>query len=115
MLAAWLGRDDVRKKILRQMRKYPVLICPTASIPAFRHGERSWQVEGKAVKYLDAWSYCEWFNLLGMPAGVVPVRQSPEGLPIGVQVAARPWEEESVMAILQVIEDACGAWQAPPP
>src|SRR6266851_2616308 len=43
LLAAWLGRDEVREKILRQMRKYPVLICPTAAIPAFRHGEREWQ------------------------------------------------------------------------
>ncbi len=40
LLAAWLGRDEVREKILLQMRKYPVLICPTAAIPAFRHGER---------------------------------------------------------------------------
>jgi len=38
------------------------------------------------VKYLDAWSYCEWFNLLGFPAMVVPMGRSPEGLPIGVQI-----------------------------
>ena len=46
MLAAWLGRDAVREKILVQMRKYPVIICPVAAIPAFHHGEREWQVEG---------------------------------------------------------------------
>ncbi len=86
LLAAWLGRDAVREKILVQMRKYPVLICPTAAIPAFRHGEREWQVDGKTVKYLDAWSYCEWFNLLGFPAVVVPMGFSEEGLPIGVQI-----------------------------
>jgi Asp-tRNA(Asn)/Glu-tRNA(Gln) amidotransferase A subunit family amidase len=100
--------------IFEQMEKFPVLLCPAASIPAFRHGERSWQVEDKTVQYLDAWSYCEWFNLLGMPAGVVPVTRSPEGLPIGVQVVARPWEEESVLEILQAIEGVCGAWKAPP-
>jgi len=38
------------------------------------------------VQYLDAWSYTEWFNLLGTPAAVVPVGKSPEGLPIGVQI-----------------------------
>ena len=58
LLTTWLGRDDLREKILLQMRKYPVLLCPTAAIPAFHHGEREWQVEGKTVKYLDAWSYC---------------------------------------------------------
>src|SRR5580658_1182280 len=43
LLAAWLGRDAVREKILLQMRKYRVLVCPTAAVPAFRHGEREWQ------------------------------------------------------------------------
>jgi len=115
LLAAWLGRDEVRKKILRQMRKYPVLICPTAAIPAFRHGEREWQVEGKTVKYLDAWSYCEWFNLLGFPAAVVPMGYSEQGLPIGVQIVGRPWQEEVVLAVAAKLEKERGPWQAPPP
>ncbi len=84
-------------------------LCPVASVPAFRHGERSWQVEGKTVQYLDAWSYCEWFNLLGMPGAVVPVSQTSEGLPIGVQIGARPWEEELVLEIAEVIERECGS------
>jgi Asp-tRNA(Asn)/Glu-tRNA(Gln) amidotransferase A subunit family amidase len=114
LLAAWLGRDTVREKILLQMRKYPVLICPTAAIPAFRHGEREWQVEGKTVKYLDAWSYCEWFNLLGFPAAVVPMGFSAEGLPIGVQLVGRPWEEEVVLAVAAKLEAECGPWKGPP-
>ncbi len=115
LLAAWLGRDAVRGKILLQMRRYPVLICPTAAIPAFRHGEREWQVEGKTVKYLDAWSYCEWFNLLGFPAAVVPMGYSEEGLPIGVQIVGRPWQEEVVLAVAAKLEKERGPWEAPPP
>jgi Asp-tRNA(Asn)/Glu-tRNA(Gln) amidotransferase A subunit family amidase len=114
LLDTWIERDLLRMQIFEQMKTFPVLLCPVASIPAFRHGERSWRVEGQAVKYLEAWSYCEWFNLLGMPAAVVPVTRSHEGLPIGVQVVARPWEEETVLAILQVIEEACGRWKKPP-
>jgi Asp-tRNA(Asn)/Glu-tRNA(Gln) amidotransferase A subunit family amidase len=114
LLAAWLGRDAVREKILLQMRKYPVLICPTAAIPAFRHGEREWQVEGKTVRYLDAWSYCEWFNLLGFPAAVVPMGYSEQGLPIGVQIVGRPWEEEIVLEVAAKLERESGPSQAPP-
>jgi Asp-tRNA(Asn)/Glu-tRNA(Gln) amidotransferase A subunit family amidase len=114
LLAAWLGRDAVREKILLQMRNYPVLICPTAAIPAFRHGERQWQVEGKTVKYLDAWSYCEWFNLLGLPAAVVPMGYSEQGLPIGVQIVGRPWEEEVVLAVAARLERERGPSQTPP-
>jgi Asp-tRNA(Asn)/Glu-tRNA(Gln) amidotransferase A subunit family amidase len=115
LLATWLGRDEIRGKMLLQMRRYPVLLCPTAAIPAFRHGEREWQVEGKTVKYLDAWSYCEWFNLLGFPAVVVPMRLSPEGLPIGVQIVGRPWEEELVLAVAAKLEEARGAFPSPQP
>ena len=114
LLATWLGRDDVRERVLLQMRKYPVLLCPTAAIPAFRHGEREWQVDGKTVKYLDAWSYCEWFNLLGFPAVVVPMGFSSEGLPIGVQIAGRPWEEELVLAVAGLLEEARGEFPQPP-
>ncbi len=106
LLSTWLRRDELRERILRQMRKYPVLLCPVAAIPAFRHGEREWQVEGKIVKYLDAWSYCEWFNLLGFPAAVVPWGRSAEGLPIGVQIVGRPWEEETVLAVAAAVEKA---------
>jgi Asp-tRNA(Asn)/Glu-tRNA(Gln) amidotransferase A subunit family amidase len=114
LLAAWLERDAIREKILLQMRKYRVLLCPTAAIPAFHHGEREWQVDGKTVKYLDAWSYCEWFNLLGFPAVVVPMGCSDEGLPIGVQIVGRPWEEELVLAVAEKLEKERGPWQAPP-
>jgi Asp-tRNA(Asn)/Glu-tRNA(Gln) amidotransferase A subunit family amidase len=114
LLAAWLGRDAVREKILLQMRKYSVLICPVAAIPAFHHGEREWTIDGKTVKYLDAWSYCEWWNLLGFPAAVVPMGYSGLGLPIGVQVVGRPWGEEVVLAIAARLETARGPWAAPP-
>jgi Asp-tRNA(Asn)/Glu-tRNA(Gln) amidotransferase A subunit family amidase len=96
------------------MEKFPVLLCPVAAIPAFRHGERHWQIDGQKIEYLDAWSYCEWFNLLGMPAATVPVSQSAEGLPIGVQIAARPWEEELVLSISEPLEEGSGVKHHPP-
>jgi len=113
LLDSWMQRDELRMKIFAQMRNDPVLLCPVASIPAFRHGERSWQVEGKTVRYLDAWSYTEWFNLLGTPAAVVPVGKSPEGLPIAVQIVAHPWEEELVISAAAALEAQCGCYPHP--
>jgi Asp-tRNA(Asn)/Glu-tRNA(Gln) amidotransferase A subunit family amidase len=104
LLDAWIQRDLLRMKIFEQMERFPVLLCPVAAIPAFRHGERSWNIDGNAIKYLDAWSYCEWFNLLGMPAVSVPVLRSAEGLPIGVQIATKPWQEELALGVAQVLE-----------
>jgi Asp-tRNA(Asn)/Glu-tRNA(Gln) amidotransferase A subunit family amidase len=114
LLEAWIGRDILRATFLAQMRKYPILLCPAAAIPAFRHGERSWKIDGQNVEYLDAWSYTEWFNLLGNPGAVVPVSHSVTGLPIGVQIVGRPWEEEQVLAVAAALEKECGEWRIPP-
>ena len=114
LLETWIGRDIIRIQIFEQMKNFPVLLCPVASIPAFRHGERSWVIEGKQVGYLDAWSYCEWFNLLGMPGVVVPVSQSAEGLPIGIQVVAGPWQEELVLSVAEQLEKQ-GLWRGTAP
>jgi Asp-tRNA(Asn)/Glu-tRNA(Gln) amidotransferase A subunit family amidase len=114
LLDVWIKRDELRARFLKQMQRYPILLCPVAAIPAFRHGERSWRVEDKTVQYLDAWSYTEFFNLLGNPAVVVPAGRSKEGLPIGVQIVGRPWEEEQLLSVAAALEKQCGAWRIPP-
>jgi amidase len=113
LLDTLFGRDVLRATFLEQMDRYPILLCPVSAGPAFRHGERSWTIEGKSVEYLDAFSYSQCFNLLGNPAAVVPMGFSPEGLPIGVQIIGRPWEEESVLAVAARVERA-GGWKEPP-
>jgi len=114
LLDTWMRRDAARAEFLAQMRHYPILLCPVAAIPAFRHGQRSWQIEGKAVHYLDAWRYTAFFNLFGNPAAVVPVCYAPHGLPIGMQIVGRPWEEEQVLSVAAVLEEQCGTWKIPP-
>jgi Asp-tRNA(Asn)/Glu-tRNA(Gln) amidotransferase A subunit family amidase len=71
-------------------------------------------IDGKTVKYLDAWSYTEWFNLLGMPGAVLPVSRSNEGLPVGVQIVGRPWEEEQVLAVAAQLESQGFGFRPPP-
>ncbi|HSL23757.1 MAG TPA: amidase [Vicinamibacterales bacterium] len=111
---AWIDRDEARAKLLRQMEVHQVLICPVAAIPAFRHGERSWTVDGTDVEYLDAMTYTHWFNILGNPAVVVPVGKSADGLPIGVQIVGRPFEEEVILAVAAQIEREVGGYVRPP-
>ena len=112
LLNAWAELDLLRAKTLEEMKRYPVLLCPVASVPAFKHGERAWDVDGRTVEYLDAWRYTQWFNALACPAAVVPVGSSPEGLPIGVQIVARPFEDEIALGIAGVVDAAFG-YRAP--
>jgi amidase len=113
LLQAWAECDTVRSRLLAEMREIPLLLTPACAIPAFRHGEREWKIDGATVKYLDAMRYTQWFNVLASPAAVVPVGSSPEGLPIGVQIAGRPFQDESVLAVAAAIERAFG-YLAPP-
>src|SRR5262249_1524605 len=113
LLEAWIQRDVVRAGFLREMEHHRVLLCPAASVPAFRHGARAWNIDGRSVRYLDAMSYTVWFNLLGNPVVVVPVGSSAEGLPIGVQAVGRPYEEDTILAVAAAIERECGGYRAP--
>ena len=113
VLTAWAEADIIRHKLLEQLQDHPLLLCPVASVPAFRHQERSWTLDGKQVEYLDAMRYSQWWNLLAAPAAVVPVARSPEGLPIGVQIVGRPYEDEAVLSAASVIDETFG-YQVPP-
>lgn len=113
LLAAWAECDAVRSKLLAEMKEYPLLLTPVCATPAFRHGEREWAIQGQSVSYLDAMRYTQWFNLLGSAAAVVPVGRSPLGLPIGIQIAGRPFADELVLAIASAVESEFG-YQPPP-
>jgi Asp-tRNA(Asn)/Glu-tRNA(Gln) amidotransferase A subunit family amidase len=113
LLDGWAELDILRGRTLEEMREFPVLLCPAAGIPAFRHGERSWMIDGQPVAYLDAVRHTQWFNSLAAPATVVPVGRSPEGLPIGVQIAARPFEDELALGVAAVVDAAFG-YKRPP-
>jgi amidase len=113
LLDAWAELDALRSKTLEEMIDFPVLLCPVASIPAFRHNERSWIVEGRPVDYLDAVRHTQWFNVLACPAAVVPVGRSSEELPIGVQIVARPFQDEISLGVAAVVDAAFG-YKSPP-
>jgi len=113
LLDAWAELDLLRARTLAEMRDFPVLLCPVASIPAFRHGERTWSIDGREVDYLDAVRHTQWFNVLACPAAVIPVGRSPEGLPIGVQIVARPFHDETALGVAAIVDAAFG--YRPPP
>ncbi len=106
-------RDTLREKIVRQMEAHPILIMPVSSGPAFRHGQMGWTHDERPETFVETMVYSQWFNLLGFPAAVVPVGKSADGLPIGVQIVGRPYEEYSVCTIAEALEKVF-SWQAPP-
>jgi amidase len=100
--------DRFRSAMLSFMRDYDAIICPVNASPALAHGISRKKERRKGGSYTNV------YNLTGWPGAVVRAGTSPEGLPIGVQVVARPWREDVALAIAQHIEKALGGWRPPP-
>ena len=92
-----------RSEMLRFMQPYDVLLCPVSATPATRHDDP----DGPDFTYTFA------HNLTGWPGAVVRCGTSAEGLPIGVQIVARPWREDVALAVAQYLETNLGGWQSP--
>lgn len=103
-LNAWAERDRLRAELLAFMETTPLLLCPVGSAPAFAHGSRTVEVNGRSLSIFESFSYCQTFNVYGLPVVCVPAGRSSEGLPIGVQIVGRPYAEAQVLATARVIE-----------
>lgn len=113
-IVTWNALDAARVDLLRFMEEYPLLLGPPASVTAGRHGQRAFDLPSGRVEWLEAFSVSQVWNAFGFPAASVPVTLSVAGLPIGVQVVGRPWEDERVLAACRAIEDRVGPYRRPP-
>ena len=98
--------DAFRSDILAFMEDYDLLLSPIMPTPAQPH-------DVIRTNRLEYGSYTRPHNLTGWPTAVVRGGTSPEGLPIGIQIAALPWREDVALAAAQVVESASGGWHPP--
>lgn len=116
-------KDDFCSQFLATMnqKQYDAILCPPCALPALTHGDGFFVSEDI--------TYACLYNMLGMPAGVVAatrvregeeskrnpkksqieavaykIEQGSAGLPIGVQVCARHWREDIVLAVMSILE-----------
>lgn len=106
-------RDNLSSTLAQWMNSTALIIAPVCAAPAFKHGARRVDVDGQIISVFRAASYSRAFNVLGLPSVSVPAGRSLEGLPIGVQIIGRPFEEERVLAAASIIEETLGGWMPP--
>jgi Asp-tRNA(Asn)/Glu-tRNA(Gln) amidotransferase A subunit family amidase len=111
-LAGCNERDAVRSDILRQLQDVPILLSAVSSAPAFPHGAGNYR-PGDPHNYRDTMRFCQWLNLTGFPGLSLPMGHSSEGLPINIQLIARPYEEDLLLRVAQTLEQARGPWEPP--
>ncbi|MGH6912671.1 MAG: amidase family protein, partial [Geminicoccales bacterium] len=112
--AYYIKAQKVRTKILDELKaafeQVDVLLTPATPTAAFRIGER---MDDPIAMYLND-VFTVPANLAGLPAISVPAGLSADGLPLGLHLIGRPFDEVTVLKVAGVLEDAA-AFEAKPP
>lgn len=100
-------QDQFRSEMLGFIQNYDAIVAPVASMPAPTHGA-TYAPENRRMFYTGP------YNIAGWPGAVVRCGTSADGMPLGVQVLARPWREEVALALAAALEAALGGYARPP-
>lgn len=104
----WANLDGFRARMFAFLEDFDAILSPVYPQAALPHGS---SIEERAFQ---GFSYTMTHNLTGWPAAVLRCWQTAAGLPIGVQIATRPWREDVALRIAAHLESACGGWHPSP-
>jgi len=104
-------RELLRRDFARAFEEVDLIVGPTAPTPAFRLGEKT---DDPLTMYLSD-IYTLPANLAELPGISIPAALSRSGLPIGLQILARPFDEARMLAAAHAFESRLGAAGAIPP
>jgi amidase len=110
-------REKLIERLERFLDERDAWICPVFPTPAFTHRgvDEPIEVDGRSVSQLMAnLSHSLIFNVTGHPVVTLPIGLSSEGLPIGVQVVGRRWQETALLDVAEPIAKLAGGFRSPP-
>jgi aspartyl-tRNA(Asn)/glutamyl-tRNA(Gln) amidotransferase subunit A len=99
-LKAQKVRTLVKKDFERAFQRVEVILTPTAPTPAFKIGEK---IEDPLSMYLSD-VFTGPVNSGGLSAVSLPAGKSKTGLPIGLQIIGKPFEEEVILRVGEMFE-----------
>jgi aspartyl-tRNA(Asn)/glutamyl-tRNA(Gln) amidotransferase subunit A len=108
-LKAQRVRTLIAEDFASAFERVDCILTPTAPSAAFAVGERS---DDPIAMYLND-VFTVPANLAGLPAVSIPAGLSADGLPLGLQVTGRAFDEETVLRVAEVLESAA-SFQHPP-
>jgi amidase len=119
-----LSQRDIIISIMESfLTEWDVWLCPVAALPAYPHLNSrnpieqlsaTVEVDGQKMPYLLATSmFTSLFNLTGNPVVVLPLGRTRDGLPIGVQLVGKRWNDMDLLAVAQTLSEVTGPFQAP--
>jgi aspartyl-tRNA(Asn)/glutamyl-tRNA(Gln) amidotransferase subunit A len=116
----YLKAEQLRQVLMADMAyafdTVDVIVGPTLPLTAWRAGVESVQIAGSPESPLAAsWRLTYPYNLTGLPAISLPCGLDPDGLPIGLQIAAKPFDELMVLRVAHLYERGHGWRDLRPP
>jgi aspartyl-tRNA(Asn)/glutamyl-tRNA(Gln) amidotransferase subunit A len=96
------------------MERYDLLVTPTLPIPAFEAGKLSPAAIDKTGKWVNWTPFSYPFNLTQQPAASVPCGFTAKGLPAGLHVIGRMFDDRSVLRAAHAYEQATDWHRARP-
>jgi aspartyl-tRNA(Asn)/glutamyl-tRNA(Gln) amidotransferase subunit A len=97
------------------MEDYDVLVTPTLPVPAFKAGELQPNSPDKSGKWVNWTPFTYPFNLTQQPAASVPCGFTRAGLPAGLQIVGRMFDDRTVLQVCAAYEKASGFARVHPP
>ncbi len=127
----WLRTDSRRRRMqtawLELLDRVDVVVCPVTPVPALPHDPehdqiasvdhriaRTMDVGGEPRPYLDQLTWPIVVGMAGLPATVVPLGLTPDGLPVGAQVVGKPGEDRRTLAAARMVAEVTGGFRRPP-
>jgi amidase len=97
--------------------EWDVLLSPTVNRTAFEHrpAETPFDVDGVETEYWSVGRHTQPMNFFGAPAIALPAGAGPDGLPLSIQLSARRWADDRLLAIAAAVELLAGGFRPPPP
>jgi amidase len=95
--------------------QWDVLLCPASPTTATRHDQAEPIIDGQKVPAdEDYWVTGSISPLTGLTSVVIPAGLDSQGLPIGVQLIGRRWEDERLLPIAVRVAAITGGFRRPP-
>ena len=107
--------ERLRHEVARHFSEFDLLLCPMNIVPAHEHNVAELEVDGQRLIPRNALRAAVPFDLTGSPAISVPFGWSAEGLPIGVQLVGRHFDEATVLHAASALEAVSDHGQRRPP
>ena len=109
-------RRMIRRSLTSLFKKVDAIVLPTTPIAAFHVGEKPVDSDGTTVDpRVLLTRFTSVFNLVGTPAISVPCGINPLGLPFGVQIVCKPFDESLILDIADVLESSVKSYLLKPP